>query len=86
MSTFQQFPPFGWLSARLALDPMVDYGEMNGLDPSILRKPCRLACQNLLIGKILQQKKQWFTILLNNKKFLMYIYVITFCIHEIMTH
>jgi len=29
-------------------------------------------CQNLPIGKILQQNKCWFAILLNNKKFLVY--------------
>jgi hypothetical protein len=61
------------LNARLALDPMVDYGEMNGLDPSILKKPCHLVLSKLASWQNFATKKRWFAILLNNKKFLMYI-------------
>ncbi len=57
MSTLGQFPPFGWLSARLALDPMVDYGKMNALDPSILTKPCRLALSKLASWQNFATKK-----------------------------
>jgi len=45
------------LSARLALDPMVDYDEMNGLDPSILTKPCHLALSKLASWQNFATKK-----------------------------
>jgi len=45
------------LSARLALDPVVDYDEMNGLDPTILTKPCRLALSKLATWQNFATKK-----------------------------